>query len=116
MEEVRTICTPFLVVAMFFCLYGILYIKRWQRRNPWYKQNDDEMRLSPQERIYRQNERRKYNNVPFIVLGSVFACLLPMMIMLHMKMWGDWDVIPSLFYFLPFIGMILLAASGIKRK
>ena len=82
LEEGRTICTPFLVAAMFFCLYGILYIKRWQRRNPWHNQNDDEMRLSPQERMYRQNERRKYNNVLCMVFGFVCICLLQMMIIL----------------------------------
>ena len=116
MEEVRTICTPFLVAAMFFCLYGILYIKRWQRRNPWYNQNDDEMRLSPQERMYRQNERRKYNNVPFVVFGAVFTCLLPMMIMLQVAANGDWNLGNRWLYLIPFIGILLLTASGIMRK
>ena len=116
MEEVRLISTPFLVTAILFCFYGIWYIKHWQRKNPWYNQNDDETRLSPQEREYRQNERRKYNNIPFMVIGAVFACLIPMMVLLQKEANGGWNLGGRWLYLLPFIGAMLLTALGIKRK
>ncbi|MBR1600324.1 MAG: hypothetical protein IJ677_01960 [Alphaproteobacteria bacterium] len=94
---------------MFFCMYGIWYIKRWRRKNPWYKQNDDEMRLSVQERMYRQNERRKYSNAPFMVLGAVIACMIPMMLMLQKSVNGGWH------YAIPLLGALLLAALCVKR-
>ncbi len=116
MEEVRAICFPFLATAIFFCLYGIWYIRRWRARNPWYKQNDDEMRLSPQERAYRQDERRKYNNVPLVVFGALFACLLPMILLLQKEANGGWNPATDWVYAVPLLGALFLAASGIKRK
>lgn len=116
MEQVRLISTPFLLTAIFFCLYGLWYIKHWRKKNPWHNQNDDEMRLSAQERAYRQNERRKYNNVPFIVFGGLFACLIPMMLLLQKEANGDWNLEGRWLYLLPFIGAMLLTVLGIKRK
>jgi len=116
MDGIRTICYPFLLTAIFFCMYGIYYIKHWQRKNPWYKQNDDEMRLSPQERAYRQNERRKYNNIPFVVFGALFVCLLMMVLLLQKEANGGWNLAVDWIYAIPFVGAIFLALSGIKRK
>ena len=116
MEQIRLICTPFLIIAMMFCLYGIWYTRRWQRKNPWYRQNDDEMRLSPQERAYRQNERRKYNNIPLIVFGALFTCLMPMMLLLQKEANGGCNSVIDWIYLLPFLGALFLAMSGIRRK
>lgn len=116
MEQVRLIITSFSLTAIFFCLYGLWYIKHWRKKNPWHNQNDDEVRLSPQERAYRQNERRKYNNIPFMVIGAVFACLMSMIVVLQKEANGDWNLGGRWLYLLPFIGAILLTASGIKRK
>lgn len=115
MEEVRRICMPLMIAAMFFCLYGIWYIKRWQRKNPWFKQDDDNVRLSPQERAYRQNERRKYSNVPFMVFGAVFACILLMVLLLQKEIGGSWYSTTD-WIVIPFLGTLFLVASGIKRK
>ena len=115
MEQVRLISTPFLMTAIVFCLYGLWYIKHWRKKNPWYNQNDDEMRLSPQERAYRQNERRKYNNMPCMVICCVFTCLIPMMLLLQKEVNGGWN--PTMAWMLmPLIGGLFLAAWGIKRK
>ena len=116
MEQVRLICTPFLMIAILFCLYGLLYTRRWQRKNPWYTQNDAEMRLSPQERAYRQNERRKYNNVPLIVFGALFACLIPMVLLLQKAANDGWHPATDWFYLIPLLAALFLAVSGIRRK
>lgn len=116
MEELRTVCTLSVAAAFLLCLYGVLYIKRWQRKNPWYKQNDDEMRLSPQERAYRQNERRKYYNLPLLVFGGVLASMVPMVVLIQREANGSWNMITDWVYLIPFVGAVLLAFADIKRK
>ncbi|MBQ8481270.1 MAG: hypothetical protein IJ532_01895 [Alphaproteobacteria bacterium] len=116
MGELRTGCTSFLAFAFLLCLYGIWYIKYWQRKNPWYKQNDDEMRLSPQERAYRRNERRKYDNLPLLIFGGIIAGMMPMVVLVQREVNGSWNMVTDWVYLIPFIGAMLLAFAEIKRK
>jgi hypothetical protein len=116
MEEVRAICMPFVLTAIFFCLYGLWYSRRWQRKNLWHNQDDSQMRLSPQERAYRQNERRKMNNVFYAVMGCVMACMMLMLAALQISISGGFKLDGRWFYLLPFLGVLFLISSGIKRK
>lgn len=116
MGNVISICISFMVIVFFLCLYGMWYIRRWEEKNSWYKQDDNELPLSEQERAYRQNEIRKYGNVLFTVFGCMFVCMVPVSVLLQKENIGYGSSFTTWIYSLPFIGVALWSFSCIKRK
>lgn len=77
-----------LLVIVVFCLNGFRYIRNWRSKNPWYKQIDEAMKLSPSEREYRYNERRKIDNTLFATVGCITICLILLVIVLQTTIKG----------------------------
>ena len=117
MEEIRIICTPFLLAAIVSTLVMIYYELRWKNKNPWWQQNDREIHLSPAEQAYRQNERRKHHNVLMLWFAVTFLIIGLMLFTLSAGVNDDFRFFSSSwFYLVPIIGMIALALSNIKHK
>ena len=117
MEDVRIICTPFLLAAIVFTLAMFYYEQHWKNKNPWWRQIDREMRLSQAERAYRQNERRKHNNALMSWFAVLFMIIgLMIFVLTAQEDDGFSSVNNSWLYFIPVIGIIILALSGIRRK
>ena len=117
MEEVKIICTPFLIAATVFTFAMLYYELNWRRKNPWWQQDDSKMRLSPKELCYRQNERRRHHNTLMYCFAFLFLDLGLMTMALLKGLNGSLtDIGYRWFYLLPFIGAILLIASGLERK
>lgn len=116
MGNVTSICISFMIIAFFLCLYGMWYSRRWEEKNSWYKQNDNGLPLSEQERVYRQNELRKYGNVLFAVFGGIFVCMIPMSVLLQKERIEESSSSIAWVYSFPFIVVALCAFLGIRRK
>jgi len=117
MENLRIVCTPFLLTAIVFTLAMFYYDQSWKRKNPWWRQNDCKMRISPAKQNYRSRERQKLNNalmswfaVLFFIIGLMVFVLTSHTEDASADSGGDW------FYLLPIIGAIMLAISGIKWR
>lgn len=117
MDEIKIICTPFLLAAIVFCLAMMYYDQNWKKKNPWWQQNDRKMRLSPAETVYRQNERRKLNNALMCWFAVLFMIIGLMIVVLSARIRGNFLNIGSdWFYLVPLVGAIMLAISGIHRR
>ena len=114
--EIKVLCSPFLITAIFFCVYGLWYSIYWQKKNPWYKQNDEAVNLSPPEREYRYSERRKMNTMFYVITGGIMVCLMLMCVTLFVATTEIWKLYNRWLYLIPFIGILLLIISGSKRK
>ena len=117
MEEIRIITTLFIITAIVFTVAMLYYDLKWKKKNPWWRQNDGEMRLSPAERVYRQNERRKQNNALMCWFSVLFVIFGLMIVCISARVYGGFANVGSYwFYLLPFIGALVLALSSIKRQ
>ena len=115
MEEVRIICTPFIITAIVFTVFMLYHDLKWKKKNPWWRQDDDKMRLSPAEKAYRQTERRKQNNALMIWFLVLFTTIGVMIIVLSAHVYGGITHIGEYwFYLIPFVGAILLTMSGMR--
>ena len=116
MEDFRIIIYSFLGAAIFLTL-TMWYDLNWKKKNPWWRQNDREMRLSPAEQSYRQNERQKLHNAVMSWFIMLFAILGTMILVLSAIANGGFSGIGSYwFYLVPFIGAVFLGISGIQRR
>ncbi|MBR1825883.1 MAG: hypothetical protein IJ770_04780 [Alphaproteobacteria bacterium] len=117
MEEVRIICTPFLIAAIVFTLAMLYYEMQFKKKNPWWSQDDCRMRLSPAERAYRQNERRKHNNALMCWFAVLFVVLGLMIVVLLSHINGGFPNIGHYWlYLVPFVGAVVFACSCIQRR
>ncbi len=117
MEEIRIICTPFIVTAIVATLVMLYYDLSWKKKNPWWRQNDGEMRLSAAEKAYRQEERRKLNNALMCWFAVLFIIIGLMLLTLSAYARGGFAQIGAYwFYLVPVAGMVVLAVSGMKRR
>lgn len=117
MEEFRIIFYSFISAAIFLTLAMLWYDLKWKKKNPWWRQNDCKMRLSPAEQNYRQSERQKLNNALMMWFVMLFVILGTMVLVLSANVGGGLTRIDSYwFYLVPFIGAVLLALSSIQRR
>ena len=117
MEDVRIICTPFLLAAIVFTLSMLYNEQYWKRKNPWWSQDDRQMRLSPQEQAFRQNERHKHNNAIMAYFAVLFMIIGLMIFALSAHRYGKLMNLDEYWILLiPIVGALFLAISGIKRK
>ena len=117
MEELKMICTPFIVVAIAFTVAMLCYDLRWKRKNPWWRQDDYKMRLSPAERSYRMNERRRLNNMLMCWFAMLFMIFGAMVAGISAYGGGGFAGVGKYwFYLIPFIGGVFLALSGLHRR
>lgn len=117
MEEFKIILYSFISAAIFLTLAMLWYDLNWKKKNPWWRQNDREMPLSPAEQSYRQNERQKIHNILMSWFVLLFVILGTMVLVLSAYMNGGFSRIGGYwFYAVPFIGAVLLAISGIQRR
>lgn len=117
MEEFRIIFYSFISAAIFLTLAMLWYDLKWKKKNPWWRQNDCEMRLSPAEQNYRQNERQKLHNAVMSWFIMLFAILGTMILVLSAIANGGFSGIGSYwFYLVPFIGAVFLGICGIQRR
>lgn len=117
MEEVRIICTPFLLAAIVSTLAMFYYEQHWKNKNPWWRQIDRETRLSPAEMAYRRDERRKHNNAIMSWFAVLFIIIGLMIFVLSTHFNDGFRLVSnSWFYLVPVVGMVILALSGIRRK
>ncbi len=116
MEEIRIICTPFLLAAIVFTLAMLYYDLQFKKKNPWWSQNDDKMHLTQAEKVYRHEERRKHNNALMSWVAVLFMILGLMLLILIAHTQGGFPKVGNYwFYLVPFVGGVLLAYSGIKH-
>lgn len=116
MEEIRIITTPFILTAIVLTVAMLYYDLKWKKKNPWWQQDDDKMRLSPAEKAYRQEERRKQNNALMGWFAALFVILGLMIIFVSARAYGFANVGEYWFYLIPFVGAVLLAKSGMRRR
>jgi ABC-type Fe3+ transport system permease subunit len=117
MEEVRIITMPFIITAIVLTFAMLYYDLKWKKKNPWWRQNDNEVRISSAERAYRQEERRKLNNTLMSWFAALFVIFGLMIIFVSARAYGGFSNIGSYwFYLIPFIGAVMFALSFIKRQ
>lgn len=117
MEDFRIIFLSFMVVAILLTLAMLKYDLNWKKRNSWWRQDDEEMRLSPAEQAYRRNERQKLNNALMMWFASLFMVLGTMFVTLFAYTNGGMSGIGrGWFYAVPFICAVLFAFSSIQRR
>lgn len=117
MEELKIILFSFLSAAILLTLMTLWYDLNWKKKNPWWRQNDCNVRLSPAEQSYRRNERQKLHNAVMSWFILLFMILGTMVLALSAHINGGFTQIGSRwFYLVPFIGAMLLAISGLQRR
>lgn len=117
MENIRIICCFFLGIAFVLTLLTLYYDLSWKKQNPWWRQNDCKMHLSPLEQEYRQRERQKMNNVLMLYFTALFMIFGLMVFTLFSHQNGSFPYVGcNLFYLIPFVGAIFLALSGIQYR
>ncbi len=117
MEEIRIICMPFILTAIVATLVMLYYDLSWKKKNPWWRQNDGEMRLSAAEKTYRQEERRKLNNASMYWFATLFIIIGLMILTLSAQVRGGITQIGTYwFYLVPMACAVVYAINGIKRR
>ncbi len=117
MTEIRIICTPFILTAIVLTAVMLYYDLNWKKKNPWWQQDDDKMHLSSAEKAYRQEEHRKHNNAVMYWFASLSIIIGLMVMMLSAHAYGGFANVGAYwFYLIPFVGVVLLAKSGIRRR
>lgn len=111
-----SVVTPWLLVMLVLTLVVLFYVSRWYRKHPWYKENDASTKLSVNERAYRRKERQKLSNMFLAYMMALGLILLIMVITVQLSIAGTWKLGFRWMYVLPFIGMMVLAGSGIKKE
>ncbi len=117
MNELQIICMPFLLALLILTMAMMYYQWYWKKTNPWWRQDDRKMSLSPVERNYRQKERRCLNNALMCWFAVFFIIIGLMVIVLSARISGGFAGVGKYwFYLIPFIGGVFLALSGLHRR
>lgn len=113
----KIIIYSFLGAAILLTLNMLWYDLNWKKKNPWWRQNDWKLRLSPAEQAYRQSERQKLHNIVMGWFILLFVILGTMVLVLSAIANGGFSGIGSYwFYLVPFIGAIFFGIIGIQRR
>ena len=108
---------PFLIAAFVFTLAMFYYEWQWKKKNPWWNQTDSKMRLSPVERAYRQDERRKHDNAVMCWVVVILMVIGLMIVTLMSRVNGNFLRISHYWFcIVPIFCAIMLAFSGFQHR